>query len=90
MADERVLCLKRIAVTAPWKNIVAAADRKAVVAGSDDFLILVDDACAHLCVGVLASHCRKHCDAHEVLVPSDVVSSLAHLKLLPLRISLTV
>ena len=54
---------------APRQVVVAAAHREAVVPDTHDAAVVVNDAGTYLAVGVFASLCGEHGDAHEVVIP---------------------
>ena len=86
VSNKSILGIECSAVPCPREFLVIAADGEAVVTDRQDVVIHIDDAGADLCARVLASHCSKLCNAHKILVPADIVSSLvAHKALRKMR-----
>ena len=76
---------RRLARAVPRELVVGAAVGKAVVAGRDDPLVLVDDARADLGIRVLRPLCRQQRNAHKVFVPTDVTVSFHRILSFPER-----
>lgn len=49
MAYKHIFCVKRIALSLPWEDIVAAIAGHSIVSNRQNFVIVTDDTGAHLC-----------------------------------------
>ena len=70
----------------PWKQVVGAPPREAVVSYAYDALVFIDYTSSDLRGRVFAAHGREEGNGHEVVVPNDAVIPL--LDLLPLLLLL--
>lgn len=75
VADIRVFGVEELSLAFPGQLVIGTAPGKAVVADTDDLVLVVGDAGPHLSVGVLAALGGKQGHRHEVLVPGEVVLS---------------
>ena len=75
MADIHIFCLQRRPFPLPGHLVIAAAGRHTVLPQRKNLVFRADDAGAHLAVAVLGPHGRKQGNAHEILVPADIVST---------------
>lgn len=75
VADVQVLRIERTAFALPRKLIVGTAARHAVVTDCKNTLFRTHNTGANLCAGILAPAGRQQCDAHEILIPADIIRS---------------
>ena len=83
MYDKRIFGLKLgVSGSLPWEIIVRNADGESVISHGQDLVLLTYDTGSDLRVRVLGAHGGQKSDAHEILIPADVIFSL-HILILP-------
>ena len=80
VTNVRVFSVEWVAVACPRHFGISNACWHTVIANGDDFMFRIDDAGANLRVRVFAAFGGEMGDAHEVLVPANVI--FAHFVLL--------
>jgi hypothetical protein len=79
VANKRILGVQEFSFLAPGKFVIAAANRKPIVAGTYNLVFVVDNAGSYLCVGILAPLSRKQGYPHKILIPGNIISPFFHL-----------